>query len=425
MAQILLPELGEGIKSVEISDVSIKVGDNISIDDILIVVETDKASMEIPATEAGEVENVHVSAGDTLSPGEPIVTLTGDVASTKKNEEIIEEVPTEVVQQEINETPPDSPVSLPSTEASTTTGGGSTSASPSVRRFARELGCNLSDISGTGAKDRITKEDVENFIKEALQRPQTQNIIQEAQLSPPPKPEINFGQWGDVSRIKLNKIKRVTGDRLQEAWQTIPHVTQFDKADITELDKIRKSLKTMNIDPNIKVSHLPFFMKAVVKILQTMPEFNSSLSNDGKELILKSYINIGVAVDTPNGLVVPVIKNVNKKSLKQLTRELSQLSEKARLGKLLPAEMQGGCFTISSLGGVGGTYFTPIINPPEVAIMGISRMEIEPVFTNKKFVPRKMLPFSLSYDHRVIDGVTAVKFTRSFAAILEELNSLS
>ncbi|MBT5956859.1 MAG: hypothetical protein HOG97_08900 [Candidatus Marinimicrobia bacterium] len=306
-----------------------------------------------------------------------------------------------------------------------TTGGGSTSASPSVRRFARELGCNLSDISGTGPKDRITKEDVENFIKEALQRPQTQNIIQEAQLSPPPKPEINFGQWGDVSRIKLNKIKRVTGDRLQEAWQTIPHVTQFDKADITELDKIRKSLKTMNIDPNIKVSHLPFFMKAVVKILQTMPEFNSSLSNDGKELILKSYINIGVAVDTPNGLVVPVIKNVNKKSLKQLTRELSQLSEKARLGKLLPAEMQGGCFTISSLGGVGGTYFTPIINPPEVAIMGISRMEIEPVFTNKKFVPRKMLPFSLSYDHRVIDGVTAVKFTRSFAAILEELNSLS
>ncbi len=266
---------------------------------------------------------------------------------------------------------------------------------------------------------------MENYIKKALQRPETQNIIQEDQPTSPLKPEINFSQWGDVSRIKLNNIKHVTGDRLQEAWQTIPHVTQFDKADITELDKIRKSLKAFNRNKNIKVSHLPFFMKAVVKILQTIPEFNSSLSNDGKELILKSYINIGVAVDTPNGLVVPVIKDVNKKSLKQLTLELSELSEKARLGKLLPAEMQGGSFTISSLGGVGGTYFTPIINPPEVAIMGISRMIIEPVFTNKKFVPRKMLPFSLSYDHRVIDGVTAVKFTRAFAAILEDLNALS
>ena len=333
--------------------------------------------------------------------------------------------PTKVVQQEVIETPPTPPVSSAQVEAPTGGGGDSTSASPSVRRFARELGCNLRLVSGTGPKDRITKEDVENYIKEALQQPQTQNIIQEVQPSLQQKPEIDFTKWGDVSRIKLNKIKRVTGERLQEAWQTIPHVTQFDKADITELDKIRKSLKALNKNKNIKVSHLPFFMKAIVKNLQMMPEFNSSLSNDGKELILKSYINIGVAVDTPNGLVVPVIKDVDKKSIKQLTLELSQLSEKARLGKLLSAEMQGGCFTISSLGGVGGTYFTPIINPPEVAIMGISRMAIEPIFSNKKFVPRKMLPFSLSYDHRVIDGLTAIKFTRAFATILENLNSLS
>jgi len=424
MAQILLPELGEGITSVEISDVSVKVGDNLSIDDILIVVETDKTSMEIPTTEAGQVSIVHISTGGSLSPGEPIVTLSGEASSTETNEEV-EEPTTEVVQQEVIETPTAPPVSSAQVETPTVGGGGSTSASPSVRRFARELGCNLDVVSGTGPKGRITKEDVENYIKEALQRPQIKNIIQEVQPTPPPKPEIDFTKWGSVSQLKLNKIKRVTGERLQEAWQTIPHVTQFDKADITELDKIRTSLKTINKDKNIKVSHLPFFMKAVVKILQIMPEFNSSLSNDGKELILKSYINIGVAVDTPNGLVVPVIKDVNKKSLKQLTLELSELSEKARLGKLLPAEMQGGCFTISSLGGVGGTYFTPIINPPEVAIMGISRIIIEPVFTDKKFLPRKMLPFSLSYDHRVIDGVTAVKFTRAFATILEELNSLS
>ena len=424
MAQILLPELGEGITSVEISDVSIKVGDNLSIDDILIVVETDKASMEIPCTEAGEVSIVHVSSGETLSPGEPIVTLSGEASSIEKNVDV-EKSPVEVIQQKIIETPQTPPTSAEQSESTRESNGGSTSASPSVRRFARELGCNLTDVSGTGPKGRITKEDIENYIKMVLQQPPIQNIIQDVQAATPPKPEIDFTQWGDISRIKLNKIKRVTGDRLQEAWQTIPHVTQFDKADITELDKIQKSLKVLNRNKNIKVSHLPFFMKAIVKILQNMPEFNSSLSNDGKELILKTYINIGVAVDTPNGLVVPVIKDVDKKSLKQLTIELSQLSEKARLGKLLPTEMQGGCFTISSLGGVGGTYFTPIINPPEVAILGISRMMIEPVFTNKKFVPRKMLPFSLSYDHRVIDGVTAVKFTRAFATILEDLSILT
>lgn len=425
MTQILLPELGEGITSVEISDVNVKVGDNISIDDILIVVETDKASMEIPTTEAGKVSTVHVLKGDTLSPGEAIITISGKGDTEKVNDEVIKDIPGDIIQEEIIERPNEETDISESINPSIEKGGGSISASPSVRRFARELGCNLEDVLGTGSKGRITKEDVENYVKGILQRPATKNSIPDTKPTKTPKPEIDFTQWGDISRVKLNKIKLITGARLQEAWQNIPHVTQFDKADITELDKIRKSLKTLNRDKNIKVSHLPFFMKAVVKILQTMPEFNSSLSNDGKELIVKSYFNIGVAVDTPNGLVVPVIKDVNTKSLKQLTLELSELSERARLGKLLPMELQGGCFTISSLGGVGGTYFTPIINPPEVAIMGISRMIIEPVFTNKKFVPRKMLPFSLSYDHRVIDGVTAVKFTRAFASILENLNTLS
>ena len=425
MSQILLPELGEGIISVEISDVTVKIGDKISIDDILIVVETDKASMEIPTTEAGEVSNVHVSKGDTLSPGEAIITISGEGDTAEMNEGIIKEIDVNLPPEGTIKTPNTKPNLSETTNTPTKKSGRSISASPSVRRFARELGCNLEDILGTGSKGRVTKEDVENYIREALQKPVAQSIITGAEQTPPPKPEIDFSQWGDVNRVKLNKIKLITGERLQEAWQNIPHVTQFDKADITELDKIRKSLKVLNRDKNVKVSHLPFFMKAVVKILQTMPEFNSSLSNDSKELIIKSYFNIGIAVDTPNGLVVPVIKDVNKKSLKQLTLELSEISERARLGKLLPTELQGGCFTISSLGGVGGTYFTPIINPPEVAIMGISRMIIEPVFTNKKFVPRKMLPFSLSYDHRVIDGVTAVKFTRAFASTLENLNTLS
>ncbi|MDB3868635.1 2-oxo acid dehydrogenase subunit E2 [Candidatus Marinimicrobia bacterium] len=425
MAQIVLPELGEGITSVEISDIAVKVGDNISIDDTLIVVETDKASMEIPTTEAGEVSTIHVSKGDILRPGEVIITTSGESNTTQMKEKKIKEIDTDIIPEETIETSDIKPDLSEFTNTSTKKSGGSIPASPSVRRFARELGCNLEDVLGTGSKGRVTKEDVENYIKEALQRPVNQNIVPVTEHTPPPKPEIDFSQWGDVSRIKLNKIKLITGARLQEAWQNIPHVTQFDKADITELDKIRKSLKALSKNKNIKVSHLPFFMKSVVKMLKKMPEFNSSLSNNGKELIIKSYFNIGVAVDTPNGLVVPVIKDVNKKSLKQLTIELSELSERARLGKLLPTELQGGCFTISSLGGVGGTYFTPIINPPQVAIIGISRMIIEPIFTNKKFVPRKMLPFSLSYDHRVIDGVTAVKFTRGFASILENLDTLS
>ena len=293
------------------------------------------------------------------------------------------------------------------------------------------MGCDLDDIRGSGPKGRITKEDVQNYVSNYLNKAKSVDNSKEVLVDSVQKKinveksqEIDFDQWGYTRKISLNKIKRITGQRLQDSWQNIPHVTQFDKADITQLDKLRKSLKSINKNKNIKVSHIPFFMKAIVRVLQKMPEFNSSLSSDGKELIMKSFINIGIAVDTPNGLVVPVIKNVDKKSIKKLTIELTQLSEKARLGKLTPSEMQGGCFTISSLGGFGGTYFTPIINPPEVAIMGISKMQVEPVYVDKKFKARKMLPFSLSYDHRVIDGVSAVKFTRMFADIIENIKPI-
>ncbi len=431
MANVILPELGEGITSVEISDVVIQTGANIAVDDILIVVETDKASMEIPSTKAGIVESVHVQKGDSISPGDNIVTLsTTDDSQPDKTEEsetiTKEELVEASIQQEVETTTIADNTDV-SEVVSTKDSELSVSASPGVRRFARELGCDISNISGTGPKGRITKEDVQNFVKKTIQQPENP---QESVPTPTPvtpsvkKPEIDFTQWGDISQKPLSKIKKITGQRLQESWQTIPHVTQFDKVDITELDDLRKSLKKLNKNPKIKVSHIPFFMKAVVKTLQKYPEFNSSLSNDGENLIYKKFYNIGVAVDTPNGLVVPVIKDVDKKSFKQLTLELSQMSDKAREGKLTPADMQGGCFTISSLGGVGGTYFTPIINPPEVAILGISRMEIEPKFKNRKFHPRKMLPFSLSYDHRVIDGVAAVNFTRTFASFLENLNLL-
>jgi len=439
MKEISLPELGEGITSVEISGVSVNVGDKISIDDILIVVETDKASMEIPATEAGEIDKLHVEVGGSIAPGEPIVSLsfpnnTNDINHDSEpivteNEELSKSNPQKTIIENTNDVAAVTESSQDVVEENDL--GKIKSASPSVRRFAREMGCNLDDIRGSGPKGRITKEDVQNYVSDYLNKPKSVDNSEEVLVDSVQKKinveksqEIDFDQWGYTRKISLNKIKRITGQRLQDSWQNIPHVTQFDKADITQLDKLRKSLKSINKNKNLKVSHIPFFMKAVVRVLQKMPEFNSSLSTDGKELIMKSFINIGIAVDTPNGLVVPVIKNVDKKSIKKLTIELTQVSEKARLGKLTPSEMQGGCFTISSLGGFGGTYFTPIINPPEVAIMGISRMQVEPVYADKKFKARKMLPFSLSYDHRVIDGVSAVKFTRMFADILEKIKPI-
>ncbi len=426
MIEIRLPELGEGITSVEISDVLVTKGDSIKLDDPIIVVETEKASMEIPTIEGGVVESVQVEKGDTLSPGDVIIRIEGEGQTEppiKENDNEAEIV--ESVQDEISKTPtPKQAESTPiekSVPAQSPQLGKPVLASPSVRRFSRELGCDLKLVNGSGPKGRITQEDVREYIKGRLAGGPTGKVLPIFA----PGQNLDFSKWGEVDIQPLNKIKKITGSRLQQAWQAIPHVTQFDKCDITKLEKLRKHLKKVNNDSEIKVSLIPFFIKAVGILLSEMPQFNSSLDSTNENLVLKKYIHVGVAVDTPNGLMVPVIKNANNKSIKELARELTTLSGKARDKKLLPADMEGGCFTISSLGGIGGTYFTPIVNPPEVAILGISRNAEEPVFMEGKFRRRLMLPFALSYDHRVIDGAAAVRFTTTFGRLLANLEEIT
>ena len=428
MADIRLPELGEGITSVDISDVLVTQGDVVKLDDPIIVVETEKASMEIPTTESGTVENVQVEKGGTISPGDVIISISGDGVQT----EVVDKTPPPIEEttDPQNEVKSETPVPYITAATSvekppiptTSEIGKPVLASPSVRRFARELGCDLKLVNGSGPKGRITQEDVQEYIKYrlvggALGGPALPIIA--------PGQDLDFSKWGEVKIQPLNKIKKITGKRLQQAWQAIPHVTQFDKADITKLDKLRLHLKKVNKDKSVKVSLLPFFIKAVCILLKEMPQFNSSLDGSNENIVLKKYINIGVAVDTPNGLVVPLIKNANEKSIKELARELTTLSGKARDKKLLPADMEGGCFTISSLGGIGGTYFTPIVNPPEVAILGISRSADEPVFMEGKFRKRLILPFALSYDHRVIDGADAARFAKIFGHLLSNFEEIT
>ena len=426
MIEIRLPELGEGITSVEISDVLVTKGDSIKLDDPIIVVETEKASMEIPTIKGGVVESVQVEKGGTLSPGDVIIRIKGEGQTEppiKENDNEAEIV--ESVQDEISKTPtPKQAESTPiekSVPAQSPQLGKPVLASPSVRRFSRELGCDLKLVNGSGPKGRITQEDVQEYIKGRLAGGPTGKVLPIFA----PGQDLDFSKWGEVDIQPLNKIKKITGSRLQQAWQAIPHVTQFDKCDITKLEKLRKHLKKVNNDSEIKVSLIPFFIKAVGILLSEMPQFNSSLDSTNENLVLKKYIHVGVAVDTPNGLMVPVIKNANNKSIKELARELTTLSGKARDKKLLPADMEGGCFTISSLGGIGGTYFTPIVNPPEVAILGISRNAEEPVFMEGKFRRRLILPFSLSYDHRVIDGAVAARFTTTFGRLLSNLEEIT
>ena len=428
MADIRLPELGEGITSVDISDVLVAQGDVIKLDDPIIVVETEKASMEIPTTESGTVENVQVEKGGTISPGDVIISISGDGVQT----EVVDKTPPPIEEttDPQNEVKSETPVPYITAATSvekppiptTSEIGKPVLASPSVRRFARELGCDLKLVNGSGLKGRITQEDVQEYIKGSLAGG---TLGSPALPIIAPGQDLDFSKWGEVEIQPLNKIKKITGKRLQQAWQAIPHVTQFDKADITKLDKLRLHLKKVNKDKSVKVSLLPFFIKAVCILLKEMPQFNSSLDGSNENIVLKKYINIGVAVDTPNGLVVPLIKNANEKSIKELARELTTLSGKARDKKLLPADMEGGCFTISSLGGIGGTYFTPIVNPPEVAILGISRSADEPVFMEGKFRKRLILPFALSYDHRVIDGADAARFTKIFGHLLSNFEEIT
>ena len=409
--EIILPDLGEGIDGAEVSEVSVSIGAAVTPDDTILVLESDKASMEIPAEVNGTIAEILVAAGDEVKTGHLLMKIE-IFGKAPEEESPTKEKSAPVLEVELKKPePPQLELVLQDTSSADTV-----FASPGVRRLARELGINLQIIKGSGQKGRITKDDLNGYIK--LQMALSSGTI------PAPPLEIDFSQWGQIEIQKLTRIKRITGQRLQQAWQSIPHVTQFDEADITELDAYRKELKTEVVKQGLKITFLPFLMKAVAIVLKEMPEFNSSLDHTGQNLVLKNYYHLGIAVDTPSGLTVPVVRDVDKKSIIDLSADLMDLSTRARDKKLKPAEMKGGTFTLSSLGGIGGTGFSPIVNLPEVAIMGVSRSAWKQVFdkTSEEFVTRFIMPFSVSYDHRVIDGAAAAIFTSRFASVLSDLS---
>ena len=417
--EIKLPDLGEGIDGAEVSEVKVSVGDVITADKTILVLESDKASMEIPSEVNGKVNSIFVEVGNEIKTGQKLISVELDDKSEKTA--VIPEFKNEKEESKKDDDKTDSisPEEPLLNDSFSYNDNKHSFASPGVRRLSRELNINLNIIKGTGAKGRITKDDLNNYIK--LQMAMSSGNIGYQQ------PEIDFSQWGKIEAQKLTKINKITGKRLQHAWQSIPHVTQFDKADITDLNEYRKKLNKNNAKKKIKVTFLPFLMKAATIVLKEMPKFNSSLDQNGENLIIKKYFNLGVAVDTPNGLVVPVVKDVDKKSIIELSKELGDLSQRARDKKLKPHELQSGTFTISSLGGVGGTFFTPIINPPEVAILGISQSWWENIYSEKikNNSPKYIMPFSLSYDHRVIDGVAGASFTSKFSEVLEDISNFS
>ncbi|WP_455218367.1 dihydrolipoyllysine-residue acetyltransferase [Kaarinaea lacus] len=423
--EILLPDIGD-FEDVEVIEVLVAEGDTIAAEDSLISVESDKASMEIPSPQAGVVTEVKVALGDKVSEGSLILMLepSADQPVTKPASDEpspAAKAPEPVAAPAPAPRPtPAAPVSRPSPTAKIDEVSFSRAyASPSIRKFARELGVNLGQVGGSGRKGRITKEDVKAFVKRVM----TEGVGGGG-MAVAPMPEIDFSQWGEIETRPLTKINKLTGQFLHRNWVTVPHVTQFEEADITELEARRKAMAAEYKDKGIKITPLVFLMKAVVATMKELPRFNSSLDSSGENLILKNYFNIGIAVDTPDGLVVPVVRDVDQKSLVELATELGEISVKARDKKLKPADMQGGCFTISSLGGIGGTKFTPIVNAPEVAILGVSRHKMQPVWNGESFEPRLMLPLSLSYDHRVIDGADGARFTTLLAKTLADADSL-
>tara|TARA_B100000003_G_scaffold111298_1_gene99556 strand:- start:1019 stop:2266 length:1248 start_codon:yes stop_codon:yes gene_type:complete len=408
--EIVLPDLGEGIESATISEVPLSAGEHVKKDDVLLVLESDKASMEIPSDYDGKITEVLVEEGKDVVTGEPLFKI--EIQDSTK-EEIEEETKKEDKTKEQTEVKVESKAVF---EPNIARVGDDVFASPGVRRLARELGIDLRLIKGTGAKGRTTKEDLHSYIRIKMQ--------EGSGLSKPPKKPIDFSQWGDIEYQKLTKVNKITGSRLQEAWQDIPHVTQHNSADITDLNDYRKKLKSEAEKEGIKITFLPFLMKASVLVLKEMIRFNSSLDENEENLIIKKYFHLGVAVDTPSGLMVPCVRDVDKKTIKELSEELADISQRARDKKLRPDELKGSTFTISSLGGIGGTAFSPIVNPPEVAILGVSKSEWKPVFdkNKKEFVPRFVMPFSLSYDHRVIDGASGAAFVERLSQTLENID---
>ena len=423
--QVLVPDIGN-FKGVEIIEVMVKVGDIVQAEDTLVTLETDKATMDVPAPFSGVVKELKIKVGDKVSEGVLIalVEASGEAAASSAPAAAAMATPAPTpTPSKAAAMPSAAPVAAqaaPAAVAVSAAPTGKSHASPSIRRFARELGVNLALVQGSGVKGRVIKEDVQNFVKQALAQPRGAGGLQVAEM-----PVVDFSKFGEIEAKPLSRIKKLSGAYLHRNWVSIPHITQHDDADITEMEAWRKQLVTEYAAQGIKITPLAFLIKAVAEALQQYPEFNASLDAGGENLVLKKYFHIGVAVDTPDGLVVPVLRDVNKKGLAELAKELGEISTRAREKKISAAEMQGGCFTISSLGGIGGSYFTPIINAPEVAILGVSRASMKPVWKDDKFVPRLMLPLSLSYDHRVIDGAAGARFITYLGQVLSDTRRLA
>ena len=425
-----VPDIGGD--EVNVTEIMVKVGDSITEEQSLITVEGDKASMEVPAPFAGVVKEILVKAGDKVSTGSLIMRFEVAGAAPPAAPQAAAPAPQAVA------------ATAPAAQSGNVSGlsqdqvvasAGYAHATPVIRRLAREFGVNLDKVKGTGRKGRIVKEDIQAYVKTAVKAFETgtvsaaaagNGVANGAGLGLLPWPKVDFSKFGEVEEVELSRINKISGANLHRNWVMIPHVTHFDRTDITDLEAFRKEqnkiVEKQKLD--VKITPVVFIMKAVAKALEAFPRFNSSISEDGQKLTLKKYINIGVAVDTPNGLVVPVFKNVNKKGIIELSRELMEISKKARDGKLSGSDMQGGCFTISSLGGIGTTHFTPIVNAPEVAILGVSKSEMQPIWNGKEFEPRLMLPLSLSFDHRVIDGADGARFLSYINGVLADLRRL-
>ena len=441
LSEVRVPDLGD-FKDVSVVDVLVKEGESVEVDTPLITLETEKATMDVPSPVGGRINALKIQKGGKVSQG-TLIALIEAASAEAKPAAAPASTPPSATEETVRHpalaargasqapTAPAPPADAPSAPAATPSapiGDGSVVmadfssvyAGPSVRKFARELGVDLARVKGSGPKGRVTHEDVKAFVKKVM----TEGAGAPGAAALPRVPEVDFAKFGPVETRPLGRIQRISGPRLHASWVNIPHVTQFDSADITDLEAVRAQLKGKAVKEGIKLTPLAFVLKACVKALQEYPLFNSSLDARGENLVFKKYLHLGFAADTPNGLVVPVIRDADRKDIYELARELGELSEKAREGKLTPTQMQGGCFTISSLGGIGGTAFTPIINAPEVAILGVSRSSYQPVYRAGSFVPRLMLPLSLSYDHRVIDGALAVRFTTFLARALAEPRGL-
>ena len=428
-----VPDIGGD--EVNVTEIMVAVGDTVTEEQSLITVEGDKASMEVPAPFAGVVKEILVKSGDKVSTGSLIMRFEVAGAAPAAT-------PVQAAAPASQAAAPAAPVAQPAqsgnvaglSQEQVVASAGYAHATPVIRRLAREFGVNLDKVKGTGRKGRIVKEDIEAYVKTAVKAYESgataqaagNGVANGAGLGLLPWPKVDFSKFGEIEEVELSRINKISGANLHRNWVMIPHVTHFDRTDITELEAFRKEqnkiVEKQKLD--VKITPVVFIMKAVAKALEAFPRFNSSISEDGQKLTIKKYINIGVAVDTPNGLVVPVFKNVNKKGIIELSRELMEVSKKAREGKLTGSDMQGGCFTISSLGGIGTTHFTPIVNAPEVAILGVSKSEMAPVWNGKEFAPRLMLPLSLSFDHRVIDGADGARFLSYINGVLADIRRL-